>query len=96
MKLVVPHSTIQPVSVPHTSLPANRGGYVPNEDAHSNLYMFILPSMLARKGFVMSVCASDAMVVQYTQRKPMATRGDLRGQDDSYDRVAATCGHLPQ
>ncbi|ETV71441.1 hypothetical protein H257_13324, partial [Aphanomyces astaci] len=57
---------------------ANRGGYVPNEDAHSNLYMFILPSMLASMGYVMSACASDAMVVQYAQREPMATRGRIQ------------------
>ncbi|RHY28198.1 hypothetical protein DYB32_006399 [Aphanomyces invadans] len=46
-----------------------------NKGAHSNLYTFIVPSMLASVGYVMSACASDAMVVQYAQREPAATRG---------------------
>ncbi|OQR85548.1 folate-Biopterin Transporter (FBT) family [Thraustotheca clavata] len=40
--------------------------------------LFIMMSMLVSFGYVVAACASDAMVVQYAQREPIAIRGRIQ------------------
>ncbi|KAF0718915.1 Aste57867_1394 [Aphanomyces stellatus] len=49
-----------------------------HKDAQDNAFKFILASLVSSIGYVMANCASDAMVVQYAQREPLATRGRLQ------------------
>ncbi|KAF0718914.1 Aste57867_1393 [Aphanomyces stellatus] len=41
-------------------------------------YRFTLGAMLATFGYVLSACASDALVVQYAQRESLASRGRIQ------------------
>ncbi|EQC31456.1 hypothetical protein SDRG_11054 [Saprolegnia diclina VS20] len=49
-----------------------------NVDAPANGAKFIILSMVTSVGYVMAACASDAMVVQYAQREPVAIRGRIQ------------------
>ncbi|KAF0716556.1 Aste57867_2786 [Aphanomyces stellatus] len=49
-----------------------------NLDAPNNGTLFIVLSMLVSFGYVLSDCASDAMVVEYAHREPMAVRGRIQ------------------
>ncbi|KAF0718912.1 Aste57867_1391 [Aphanomyces stellatus] len=49
-----------------------------NEAAQEQASVYILASVLATVGYVMVNCVSDAMVVQYAQREPLATRGRIQ------------------
>ncbi|EQC42608.1 hypothetical protein SDRG_00337 [Saprolegnia diclina VS20] len=47
-------------------------------DAPNRGTLFIMMSMLVSFGYVIAACASDAMVVQYAQREPVAIRGRIQ------------------
>ncbi|KDO25572.1 hypothetical protein SPRG_20695 [Saprolegnia parasitica CBS 223.65] len=47
-------------------------------DAPNRGTLFIMMSMLVSFGYVIAACASDAMVVQYAQREPVAIRGRVQ------------------
>ncbi|OQR96944.1 folate-Biopterin Transporter (FBT) family [Achlya hypogyna] len=49
-----------------------------NVAAPANGAKFIVLSMVTSIGYVMAACASDAMVVQYAQREPVAIRGRIQ------------------
>ncbi|KAF0712446.1 hypothetical protein As57867_004817, partial [Aphanomyces stellatus] len=49
-----------------------------NPSAPDSGTMFIMLSMLVSFGYVLSDCASDAMVVEYAQREPAAIRGRVQ------------------
>ncbi|KAF0699501.1 Aste57867_9923 [Aphanomyces stellatus] len=49
-----------------------------NLDAPDKGATFILLSVFVSFGYVLSACASDAMVVQYAQREPAAIRGRIQ------------------
>ncbi|ETV75057.1 hypothetical protein H257_10657 [Aphanomyces astaci] len=49
-----------------------------NVNAPDNGGLFIILSMFVSLGYVTAACASDAMVVQYAQREPMAIRGRVQ------------------
>ncbi|ETV80544.1 hypothetical protein H257_06799, partial [Aphanomyces astaci] len=52
--------------------------------SHFNLHapdqgsLFIILSMLVSVGYVIAECASDAMIIKYAQREPLATRGRVQ------------------
>ncbi|KDO33496.1 hypothetical protein SPRG_02304 [Saprolegnia parasitica CBS 223.65] len=60
-----------------------------NIDAPSNGAKFIILSMVTSIGYVMAACASDAMVVQYAQREPVAIRGGFK-------RRSTSCARSPE
>ncbi|OQR88869.1 folate-Biopterin Transporter (FBT) family [Achlya hypogyna] len=47
-------------------------------DAPNRGALFIIMSMLVSFGYVIAACASDAMVVEYAQREPVAIRGRVQ------------------
>ncbi|RLO11931.1 hypothetical protein DYB28_006325 [Aphanomyces astaci] len=49
-----------------------------NLSAPDNGGLFIILSMFVSVGYVTAACASDAMVVQYAQREPLAIRGRVQ------------------
>ncbi|CAK4836164.1 unnamed protein product [Aphanomyces euteiches] len=49
-----------------------------NLDAPNSGTKFILLSTLVSFAYIMAVCASDAMVVEYAQREPLTIRGRLQ------------------
>ncbi|RHZ12603.1 hypothetical protein DYB37_013597, partial [Aphanomyces astaci] len=49
-----------------------------NLSAPDNGGLFIILSMFVSLGYVTAACASDAMVVQYAQREPLAIRGRIQ------------------
>ncbi|KAF0686745.1 Aste57867_21465 [Aphanomyces stellatus] len=49
-----------------------------NLSAPDNGAMFIILSMFVSLGYVTAACASDAMVVEYAQREPIAIRGRIQ------------------
>ncbi|RHY14906.1 hypothetical protein DYB25_009281 [Aphanomyces astaci] len=49
-----------------------------NLSAPDNGGLFIVLSMFVSLGYVTAACASDAMVVQYAQREPLAIRGRIQ------------------
>ncbi|KAF0712418.1 hypothetical protein As57867_004826, partial [Aphanomyces stellatus] len=49
-----------------------------NTDAPDNGATFVILSMFVSFGYVLSDCASDAMVVEYAQREPAAIRGRIQ------------------
>ncbi|RHY10392.1 hypothetical protein DYB36_010390 [Aphanomyces astaci] len=49
-----------------------------NLAAPDNGSLFILLSMFIAFGYVLAACASDAMVVEYAQREPLAIRGRIQ------------------
>ncbi|KAF1334517.1 Folate-biopterin transporter, partial [Globisporangium splendens] len=49
-----------------------------NEDAPNDAGKYVVPMMLASFGYLMSEVAADALVVEYAQREPLATRGRLQ------------------
>ncbi|ETV90198.1 hypothetical protein H310_14964 [Aphanomyces invadans] len=49
-----------------------------NLSAPDNGGLFIILSMFVSLGYVTAACASDAMVVQYAQREPLAIRGRVQ------------------
>ncbi|RHZ12609.1 hypothetical protein DYB37_010601 [Aphanomyces astaci] len=49
-----------------------------NISAPDNGSLFIILSMFVSLGYVTAACASDAMVVQYAQREPLAIRGRIQ------------------
>ncbi|ETV78626.1 hypothetical protein H257_08118 [Aphanomyces astaci] len=49
-----------------------------NLDAPNNGTLFIILSMFVAFGYVLAACASDAMVVEYAQREPVAIRGRVQ------------------
>ncbi|KAF0708602.1 hypothetical protein As57867_006277, partial [Aphanomyces stellatus] len=49
-----------------------------NFHAPDSGYKFIITSVFLCLGYMMAACASDAMVVQYAQREPLAIRGRIQ------------------
>ncbi|ETW09832.1 hypothetical protein H310_00292 [Aphanomyces invadans] len=49
-----------------------------NLDAPDQGSLFILLSMVASIGYIIAECASDAMIIQYAQREPLALRGRVQ------------------
>ncbi|KAF0716592.1 Aste57867_2770 [Aphanomyces stellatus] len=49
-----------------------------NEAAPNQAALFVVLSMVASLGYVMAIAASDAMVVHYAQREPIAIRGRIQ------------------
>ncbi|RHZ27234.1 hypothetical protein DYB37_012571 [Aphanomyces astaci] len=64
-------------STPLEKVPKSELQYF-NSAAPDNGTMFILLSMFIAFGYVLSASASDAMVVEYAQREPVAIRGRIQ------------------
>ncbi|KAF0715009.1 hypothetical protein As57867_003597, partial [Aphanomyces stellatus] len=64
-------------STPFDQVPASEMAYF-NVDAPNQGTFFILVSMFTSVGYVTADCAADAMMVEYAQREPLATRGRVQ------------------
>ncbi|RHZ26100.1 hypothetical protein DYB26_008767, partial [Aphanomyces astaci] len=63
---------------PYSNATAKEQDALFNPAAPDNGGLFIILSMFVSLGYVTAACASDAMVVQYAQREPLAVRGRVQ------------------